>query len=218
MSEMHGGVEKPVTCGVSVIIPVKNVDSEPYLPFLLSKLLSMSLTEGVPIQILVQDEAGLTNAVITGVKNAVHPVIAVMDADGSHSPRHLFEMLKVLEEADVDVVVGSRYCEGGSSEDSFFRKVVSRLYTFLTRFLLKTEVRDPLSGFVVGKRELFRHLKPHMGFKFLLQILAFNPKPCVAEMPIFFVPRGMGKSTASLKQGWITLKQIFSLWRTKKRC
>jgi dolichol-phosphate mannosyltransferase len=185
----------------SVILPVKD---EPYLSTLLNQL------EGY--EVLVQREPGLANAVLYGVKRSHGEAICVLDADGSHNPKYLPEMLKYL--SVFDVVVGSRYVHGGGTEDYFLRMLLSRLFCKLARFILRIHVNDCMSGFIVARREVFEqlNLKP-LGYKFGLEIITKSKgKFRVAEFPVFFEKRKMGLSKTGFGQGIKTFAFIMKLW------
>ena len=193
--------------GVSVIVPVK--PPEPYLPTLKQRI--QHALCGTPHEILVQTEKGLAYAVKCGVEKAKFPVVAVLDADGSHPPEELPSMIRKLREG-FDVVVGSRYVEGGESRDSFFRRFVSKCFCWLSREMLGLKVRDPMSGFVVARKYVFKEsLKYCVGFKFTLEVLS-NPKYRVYEHPIVFEKRKAGNPKSNVKVGFQTLWLIFKLW------
>jgi dolichol-phosphate mannosyltransferase len=204
--------------GLSIIIPVKL--PEPHLPILVGNI--HANLRNIPHEILVQTELGLTNAVIAGVSKSKYLSIAVMDADGSHNPRELPIMYQKLREG-YDLVVGSRYCQKSRNSDFCTRQIISLLFVRLTRFLLRPSVSDPMTGYVVGKKEVFTCLQPHLGYKFLLQLLSTAPPPNVYEQPITFLPRISGKSKMTFRQGLLTLRQIFTLYHKshkgkKKEC
>jgi dolichol-phosphate mannosyltransferase len=185
----------------TVILPVKN---EPYLPTLLKQLDSY--------EVLVQREPGLANAVLHGVKLAHGEAVVVLDADGSHNPKFVSGMLKHL--AWADIIVGSRYVEGGGTQDYFIRMLLSRLFCKLTRFILRININDCMSGFIVARREVFEQLelKP-FGYKFGLQMIVQSKgKFRVAEYPVVFEKRKMGLSKTGFGQGIRTFMFILKLW------
>ena len=195
--------------GISVIIPVK--DPEPYLPKLTVDIYC-SLKD-IDHEILFQYEVGLTNAVIEGVKRSKFSHIAVMDADGSHIPAFLCLMyLQFTWTPSLDLVVGSKLFPGGKDYSSWSRRLISRFFRSYARLLLDLKVADPMSGYVMGKRDLFLQLKPSLDYKFLLQLLCLNPSPQVVELPINFLPRRSGSSKATFKTGLRTLSLIHKLW------
>src|SRR3989344_9539625 len=83
--------------------------------------------------ITLKNSRSLSKAVITGIQNANYPIIIIMDADLSHPPEKIPEMLHVLSQPDVDMVIGSRYVKGGSVDHGwpFARKLISRLCAIL---------------------------------------------------------------------------------------
>jgi glycosyltransferase involved in cell wall biosynthesis len=198
--------------GLSIIIPVK--PPEPYLPILVENV--HANLRNIPHEILVQTELGLTNAVIAGVSKSQYLIIAVMDADGSHNPRELPIMYQKLAEG-YDLVVGSRYCQKSKNNDSYARQIISLLSVKLTRFLLNPPVSDPMTGYIVGKKEVFTRLQPHLGYKFLLQLLSTAPPPKVYEQPITFLRRTSGKSKMTFRQGLLTFRQILTIYYKSHR-
>jgi len=141
---------------------------------------------------------GLSSACIEGMMASAAPVIAVMDADLQHDESILPIMLKRIEEG-ADVVIGSRYVDGGSTgEWDESRKNMSLLATRMSRLVLKQPVSDPMSGFFMLRREVLdgsvRRFSG-MGFKILLDLLASVTKPLrLAEVPYQFRDRLHGQS------------------------
>jgi dolichol-phosphate mannosyltransferase len=142
-------------------------------------------------------DRGLSKAVLDGFRNASGDILGVMDADLSHPPEKIPEMVKALEKADV--VVGSRMLEGGGVEDwPLARKLISTGATLLARPL--TGVSDPMSGFFFIRRRVIEGvvLNP-MGYKILLEILVKGRYSNVAEVPFVFLDRQTGESKLNMK-------------------
>lgn len=141
---------------------------------------------------------GLSSACIEGMLASSAPVIAVMDADLQHDESILPQMLQKIE-AGADVVIGTRYAEGGSTgEWDESRKSMSLLATRMSRLILKQAVSDPMSGFFMLKRETFeanvRQLSA-MGFKILLDLLASSTQALrIEEVAYRFRDRHSGQS------------------------
>ena len=141
---------------------------------------------------------GLSSACIEGMMAAAAPVIAVMDADLQHDETVLPKMLERID-AGAEVVIGTRYAEGGSTGDwNESRKTMSLLATRMSRMILKQPVSDPMSGFFMLRREVLdgcvRQLSG-MGFKILLDVLASVARPpLLAEVPYQFRDRLHGQS------------------------
>jgi dolichol-phosphate mannosyltransferase len=142
---------------------------------------------------------GLSGACIEGILASSAPCAAVMDADLQHDETRLPEMLALLESNVVDLVVGSRYIEGGSA-DSFDKQRAgfSMLATSVAKKLLRIEIADPMSGFFMIRRDRFEQLAPELstqGFKILLDVIATARGALrVREIPYTFGSRLHGES------------------------
>ena len=158
-------------------------------------------------------ERGLASAILRGFSEAHFDTVVVMDADLQHPPEAILEMLEEAKRADV--VIGSRYVRGGSTEGwSFFRKLVSKSLVFLTRLLLlKTRpVKDPLSGYFLVKKSVLRGAKlSSESCKLLVEILVRGKYKSVAEVPIRFSPRKSGKSKLGVKELVRFAKDLYRL-------
>jgi dolichol-phosphate mannosyltransferase len=151
---------------------------------------------------------GLSTGCIEGVLASASPYVAVMDGDLQHDEQLLPRMLDVLRNESVDLVVGSRYVDGGEIGDglSASRARVSGLATQLARFVCKVEIADPMSGFFMFRREIFEnamHSLSGQGFKILLDLIASSPRPLrVRELPFEFRKRRHGESKLDVLVAW----------------
>src|SRR6185295_1882835 len=142
---------------------------------------------------------GLSGACIEGILAASAPSAAVIDADLQHDETQLPKMLALLQAGGVDLVVGSRYIEGGSA-DSFDkqRAGASALATEVAKRVLRVKIADPMSGFFMISRDRFEELAPQLstqGFKILLDIVATARGNLRAvEIPYTFGSRLHGES------------------------
>ncbi len=160
-----------------------------------------------------QREGGLGSAVCEGIRRARGEWLCVLDADLQHPPEMVPEMLATAERDGVDIVIGSRYAEGGKNEGlTKKRKVVSQGCAAAAKGLFPRrlhDVSDPLSGFFLLRREAIdpNALHPE-GFKILLEILARNPKLTVGEVGFTFSERYTGVSKASVREGARYFRQL----------
>jgi len=150
---------------------------------------------------------GLSRAVIEGILSTSSPQIVVMDADLQHDERLLPAMIDRLRDDQLDIVVGSRYCAGGSLGDwDDARARMSRFATFLSRIIVKAELTDPMSGFFVVRREALHAAVRRLsgeGYKILLDFFASSPKtPRFAELPYQFQKRVAGESKLDSAVVW----------------
>ena len=122
---------------------------------------------------------GLSTACIEGILASASPYIAVMDADLQHDEALLPAMLSTLRNEPYDLVVGSRYVDGGGvGQWDSTRANISGFATRLSRMICKAEIADPMSGFFMLKREVFERAMRKLsgqGFKILLDLMASSP-------------------------------------------
>jgi dolichol-phosphate mannosyltransferase len=142
---------------------------------------------------------GLSGACIEGILASSAPFAAVMDADLQHDETQLPKMLALLQGGEADLVVGSRYVEGGSA-DSFNkqRAGASQLATEVAKRVLRVKIADPMSGFFMIRKDRFEQLAPKLstqGFKILLDIVATaRGELRTVEIPYAFGSRLHGES------------------------
>ncbi len=137
---------------------------------------------------------GITSAVLEGFQRSCSPIIGAMDSDLSHPPEMIPDMVQPIVSGRADMVVASRYSEGGSvSGWPLFRLAVSKTASTLARPL--TKVRDPMSGFFLLRRAVIEDSAlSTRGWKICLEILVKARPERVAEVPYTFVDRARGSS------------------------
>jgi dolichol-phosphate mannosyltransferase len=142
---------------------------------------------------------GLSGACIEGILASSAPCAAVIDADLQHDETQLPKMLALLQSGQAELVVGSRYVEGGSA-DSFNkqRAGASAIATEVAKRVLRVSVADPMSGFFMIRRDRFEQLAPQLstqGFKILLDVIATaHGELRTVEVPYSFGARLHGES------------------------
>jgi dolichol-phosphate mannosyltransferase len=138
---------------------------------------------------------GLSSAVLEGIRRARGQIVVVMDADLSHPPEAIPDLVQAVVQG-ADFALGSRYTLGGSIESrwSFLRRLNSRVATWIARPL--TRAADPMSGFFAMRRDLLARgegLDP-IGYKIALELLVRCRCKDVREIPIHFAERTAGQS------------------------
>jgi dolichol-phosphate mannosyltransferase len=146
-------------------------------------------------------DRGLSQSVLEGLRRSTRELAVVMDADLSHPPEKIPELLTALRNG-ADLAVGSRFTEGGSTADDWgpFRWLNSRVATILA--LPLTGISDPMSGFFAVRRSTLtagRDFDP-IGYKILLEIIVKCRCRYVFEVPIHFENRRFGQSKLSLAE------------------
>lgn len=102
--------------------------------------------------IVRKNERGVGSAIYRGIKLAKGDIIAWMDCDLSMPPEVLARMIGILDK--YDVVVGSRYVDGGKDKRDFLRIITSRAVNLMANILLNFKVKDYGSGFIATKRKV----------------------------------------------------------------
>ena len=166
-----------------------------------------------PVRLLSRDtNTGLAGAVIAGAGITDASFVVVMDADLSHPPEAIPDLLRPLLAGTHDMVIGSRYVAGGSMPDwPLSRKLSSRLATFPA--LIFCDVHDPLAGFfALQRRRLVELPGPVPGFKIGLAVLAeYGSDMRVLEIPIEFRDRDYGESKMDRRVAFEYLQQLVDL-------
>jgi dolichol-phosphate mannosyltransferase len=175
------------------------------------------LAERYPVRCLHRPgKLGLSSGVIDGWKFArpESEALGAMDADFSHDPRVIVQMIRALENG-YDLAIGSRYVPGGGIENwPWRRKVTSLVAIALAKPL--TPIRDITSGFFMVRRSSLEgvELDP-IGFKIGLEVIAKARYRKAIEVPYVFTDRVAGSS--KLNQGEILnyLRQLGRIYRAK---
>jgi dolichol-phosphate mannosyltransferase len=141
-----------------------------------------------------------------------------MDADFSHDPQYLPELLRLAREG-ADVVIGSRYVEGGGTENwGAGRKLISRGGSLYARTVLGVKVRDVTAGFICWRRRALEAIDLDAirsnGYSFQIEMKyrAIRAGLTVVETPIIFVDRRVGKSKMSRA---IFLEALGMVWKLR---
>ncbi|EKD75670.1 MAG: Glycosyltransferase involved in cell wall biogenesis [uncultured bacterium] len=157
----------------------------------------------------------LSHAVIEGIDAAKNELLIVMDADLSHPPEKIPEMLILLERDDIDMVIGSRYVAGGCLKNlGKHHKIISYFAIGLSKMVLPIKVKDPLSGFMGIRKTVYdrgKKLNP-IGWKIGLEIMIKCGCKNIIEVPIEFSGRQQGRSKLNIKVCFDYLCHIIKLF------
>ncbi len=209
---------------ISVLIPTKN---EPLISELIieihrvlkkfeHEIIIIDKSDITPniknAKLIIQKTDGLGKAVLEGLPHATGDVIVTMDGDFSHDPKDLPKLIEKINE--YDIVIGSRFVNGGVTEDETHRKIISTVFRVITSFILGLDVKDNMSGLAAIKRNVYDSLQLNpLGYKINMEIL-YKAKKLgfkIIEVPILFHKRKAGKSKARIKEGIRTSIFIFKL-------
>ncbi len=151
---------------------------------------------------------GLGSAYIRGFKHALAlgaGVVAQMDADFSHPPEKLPELLETLETCDV--ALGSRYVRGGAVDQRWpvWRKGLSAFGNIYARAILRFPIRDATGGYRIWRKEtlsgmpLDRVRSNGYAFQVEMTYIAYRLGYTFREVPFYFADRRWGESKMSFR-------------------
>jgi dolichol-phosphate mannosyltransferase len=155
-----------------------------------------------------EGKRGFRSAYLEGFRHALDAgvdAVVQMDADFSHDPNKIPEMVQKLEYCDL--VIGSRYISGGSVDKNWppWRKYLSAFANFYARTILRLPQHDVTAGFRLWRRQTllgmpFERIQSN-GYIFMVEMtyLAFCLEYKIGEVPIYFADRRWGESKMSLK-------------------
>lgn len=226
-----------ITAGISIIVPTYREAEN--IPLLLTRIDALRRSRNLTLEVLLMDDdsrdgsveaversgfdwariivrqgpRGLSQAVIDGFGVARYPILVCMDCDLSHPPETIPQMVLALD-AGQQMVIGSRYVPGGSTDDDwgFFRWLNSQVATLLAWPL--TQVRDPMSGFFALRKTDFDHardLNP-VGYKIALELIVKCGFENVGEIPIHFSDRVHGESKLTVREQLKYLQHLRRLY------
>jgi len=166
---------------------------------------------------------GLGSAYIDGFKHVLEKmkdadVVVEMDADGSHDPKLLPQLVNPVLKGESDVVVGSRYVGWGKwAGETKGREIISRGANLLARICTGVKIKDLTSGYRAISTRILRLVidvlkEASRGYTFQVESLAeyAYAGARIGEVPIIFLPRRRGKS----KLGTSEILYFF-LWNVK---
>jgi len=149
-------------------------------------------------KVIVQKRPGYGGALKEGLIAARGEYVVTMDADLSHPPESIPEIFRHRNAAEI--VIGSRWVEGGSADMSAVRFLLSNFLNAIYRRVLSVPVLDMSSGFRVYQRRIFAQLDLESEkYDILEEILvkSYSLGWRVAEVPFDYQPRVAGQSHAS---------------------
>ncbi len=164
---------------------------------------------------------GYGNAHIAGFKMAGEngaEIIISMDADFSHNPRVIPELIRAIEEGN-DVAIGSRRVRGGEVIGwGLWRKFASAGAMLTSQIILGIKTRDLTSGFRAYRRNVLEKINLDViksnGYSFLEELIYLVEKNDfrIKEVPITFIDRKFGQSKLSKKE---IIKFFITIFRIK---
>lgn len=165
-----------------------------------------------------QEQSGFGGAFRTAIKYAEKESFLIMDGDGSHPPKYISDLFALFETGKYDVVIGSRYVDGGKTDDAKTSVVMSWLLNITFRVCLGISAKDISTDYrMYHTRQLKAVTLTCQNYDILQEVLLkikLHKPDCkihIGEVPIYFQKRLYGESKRQL------LKFIISYIKTLLR-
>jgi dolichol-phosphate mannosyltransferase len=173
--------------------------------------------------LLRPEKRGLGSAYVAGFRRALAEgaaYICEMDADFSHDPAYLPQLLAAAE-TRYDLALGSRYVPGGGTTDwGIVRQMISRGGNLYARAILGLPVMDATGGFRCYRRRVLETINlddiQSNGYAFQIELVYRTMRAGfrIGELPIIFPDRRVGRSKMSKR---IVLEALINVWRLRFR-
>lgn len=183
--------------------------------------IAKQLQKAFPRRIILKERAGklgLGTAYIHGLNFASGNFVIIMDADFSHHPKFIPEMIRKQATNDYDIVTGTRYAgDGGVYGWDLKRKLISKGANIFADTLLRPGVSDLTGSFRLYKKDMLQEVITKVqskGYVFQMEliVLAKSMGYSIAEVPISFVDRVYGDSKLSEDEITQYVTGVLSLW------
>lgn len=155
-------------------------------------------------------------AIRTGISKSNGDKIIFMDADGSHHPEFIKELY--AEKDQNDLVIASRYIEGGHTENSFILILMSKIVNWGYAFALNINCKDVSNSFKLYDGNMLRKISLSCNNfdiveEILYKIIKENPGLKIKELPFSFKQRMFGETKRNLLKFIFTY--VFTLIRLR---
>ena len=210
---------------LNIVIPcLKEAEN---LKFLLPKIIKNLSPTGVDYEIIIVDscvpmdespaiceqfsnvtylntigEDNYGNAVKTGIKSASKEFTLFMDADGSHNPELIPEIIKNI--SDTKICIASRYCEGGKTNDKVTSIFLSKVLNLVYSLILRIDCSDWSGSFKMYQTELLKKVDLFSNNFDIIPEIVFKTTRLskikkIKEVPYTFDTRVHGQTKRKLK-------------------
>ena len=146
----------------------------------------------------------LSKSCILGFEKSKYKNILVMDGDFQHHPKYILNLVKNINKTNCDIVVGARdLTSTKKTKLSIFRLGSSFIVTTFLNIALGKKTSDPLTGFFLFKKEIYKKNKKQLfakGYKILADLIYSSKKKLnIVDVGINFGSRARGESKMSFK-------------------
>ncbi|MEA4888123.1 MAG: glycosyltransferase [Clostridiaceae bacterium] len=171
---------------------------------------SMTPTDNTPsicsqydhVRYINQTSPGYAGAFRTGIEAAGMDCLLNLDADGSHNPDAIPDLYEKYREG-YDLVIGSRYCQGGKTNDSRMSIIMSKILNFVMRIIIGVKAKDISTSFRIYNMAQIKAVKlTCTNYEVLQEVILrmrMNKRHLtIGEVPIIFEKRIYGQSKRRL--------------------
>jgi dolichol-phosphate mannosyltransferase len=157
------------------------------------------------LKLMVRKRAlGIGSAHIAGYNIAKGDLIISMDADLSHPPEKIPELIKAIKKG-YDICIGSRYVKGAGSDKHIINQFISKFGSFFHSLMFRIKIRDFSNGYRAIKKDIWEEINNYKYThrnNFLIESLyyAHLHGAKITEIPAFFKERKIGESKTPLVQ------------------
>ncbi|GFE55178.1 dolichol-phosphate-mannose synthase family protein [Babesia ovis] len=178
-----------------------------------------ALYPSAPLKLLKRPgKMGLGSAYKDGLRHTQYDFVLILDADLSHHPKYIPEMIRLQRTGNYDIVSGTRYSRGGGASGwSLKRILISQTANTLAHFMLRPSLSDLTGSFRLYRRSLFEKLIEEVeskGYMFQIEVALraekhYNAR--ISEVPIIFLERLYGSSKLGCAEIFGFIKGLFKL-------
>lgn len=157
-------------------------------------------------------------AMRTGIKYASKDYFLILDADGSHNPSYIPDLVNRIKITNCDVVIGSRYIKGGVNEDKKINIFMSKILNLCFRFTLGIKAKDISTDYRIYQTKQLKEIELKSNYynivqEILIKLKVKNENFHIEEVPITFKKRYYGNSKRNLSKFLIEyIKHLFSFY------
>lgn len=166
------------------------------------------------------------DAIRTGFAKASGRFLVIMDADGSHDPAVIPKMYRVMQKQKAGLVIGSRYCKNGSTDNNAVLRLMSWMLNVTYRTMFGLRVKDVSDSFRMYRTRMLRPMQFECSNfdiveEILIRLHYQYPRAAIIEIPIRFSKRAAGESKRDLFRFILsylsTMKKLLKIKRSIRR-
>ncbi len=156
------------------------------------------------------------DAMRTGIREAGYETIVVMDADGSHNPEDIGRFYEAAQKERLDLIIGSRYIQGGGTHNGLILRMMSRMVNAAYRLVFGLEVKDVSNSFRLYSADKLKSVSLECDNfdiveEILIRLKVRYPDIRIKEMPVYFNKRVYGRSKRNLMK--FIISYLDTMWR-----